>query len=138
MPRFSQRSKDRLDTCHPDLVRLFTEVIKHYDCTILEGQRTPERQAELVRQGKSKTLKSKHLATPLSMAVDAIPYPIEWNRRGQERMRHFSGFVFGVASQLGMADRLRWGGDWDGDVWTKRDGLRDQSFMDLPHYELKL
>ena len=138
MPRFSQRSQDRLNTCHPDLVRLFTEVIKHYDCTILEGQRTPERQAELVRQGKSKTLKSKHLVTPLSLAVDAIPYPISWDRQARERMRHFAGFVFGVASQLGMADRLRWGGDWDGDVWTKRDGLRDQSFMDLPHYELKL
>ena len=138
MPKFSQRSKDRLNPCHPDLVTLFTEVIKSFDCTILEGQRTKERQAELVRQGKSKTLHSKHLAEPLSMAVDVVPYPIEWNRRGQERMRFFAGFVLGVASQLGIADRLRWGGDWDGDVWTKRDGLRDQSFMDLPHYELKL
>ena len=78
---------------------------------------------------------SKHLAEPLSMAVDVVPYPVEWNRQGQERMRHFAGFVFGVASQLGITD-LRWGGDWDGDVWTSRDGLRDQSFMDLPHYEL--
>ena len=135
MPKFSQRSKDRLNTCHSDLVRVFTEVVKYYDCTVIEGQRSPERQAELVRQGKSKTLKSKHLVTPLSFAVDVVPYPIEWNRRGQQRMRHFAGFVFGVASQLGV--NLRWGGDWSNDVWTKRDGLQDQSFMDLPHYELK-
>lgn len=135
MPKFSQRSKDRLNTCHSDLVKVFTEVVKYYDCTVIEGQRSPERQAELVRQGKSKTLKSKHLVTPLSFAVDVVPYPIEWNRRGQQRMRHFAGFVFGIASQMGV--NLKWGGDWDGDVWTKRDGLADQSFMDLPHYELK-
>ena len=54
MPKFSQRSKDRLNTCHEDLVRLFTEVIKHYDCTILEGQRTPERQAELVGRARAR------------------------------------------------------------------------------------
>jgi len=136
MPKFSNRSKTRLESCHPDLVRLFNEVVRHYDCTVLEGQRTLDRQKELVRQGKSKTLKSKHLVEPLSHAVDVVPYPIEWNRRGQERMRHFAGFVFGVAAQIGV--NLRWGGDWDGDVWAKADGLRDQNFMDLPHYELKL
>lgn len=135
MPNFSQRSLGHLHTCHPDLVVLFKAVIKRYDCTVLEGQRTEERQRELVRTGKSKTMASKHLAEPLSMAVDVVPYPVEWNRQGQERMRHFAGFVFGVASQLGITG-LRWGGDWDGDVWTSRDGLRDQSFMDLPHYEL--
>ncbi len=135
MPVFSSRSKSRLATCHPDLVKLFTEVVKHYDCTVLEGQRSQERQKELVRTGKSKTMNSKHLTKPYSLAVDVVPYPIEWNRRGRQRMRHFAGFVFGVASSMGIG--LRWGGDWDGDVWTTRDGLVDQSFMDLPHYELK-
>jgi len=135
MPSFSQRSIKRLHTCHPDLVILFKAVIKHYDCTVIEGHRSEERQRELVRTGKSKTMKSKHLTKPYSLAVDVVPYPVEWNRRGQERMRHFAGFVFGVASQLGI-EGLRWGGDWDGDVWTRRDGLRDQSFMDLPHFEL--
>jgi peptidoglycan L-alanyl-D-glutamate endopeptidase CwlK len=134
VPAFSARSLGHLNSCHPDLVRLFTEVIKHYDCTVIEGQRSEERQRELVRTGKSHTMFSRHLQSP-SMAADVVPYPVEWNRRGRERMRHFAGFVFGVASQLGI-ERLRWGGDWDGDVWTKRDGLRDQSFMDLPHFGL--
>ena len=134
MPSFSSRSQERLDTCHPDLVALFTEVIKHYDCTVLEGSRSQERQRELVRTGKSKTMNSKHLTSP-SLACDVVPYPIDWSRLGQERMRHFAGFVFGVASQLGLA--IRWGGDWSGDAMLTRDGLRDQSFMDLPHYELK-
>ena len=129
MPDFSRRSKAHLDTCDPRLIRLFSEVIKHYDCTILEGQRNEDRQRELVATGKSKTLFSKHLESP-SLACDVMPFPIRWDRVGAERARHFAGFVFGVASQLGI-EGLRWGGDWDRD-----HNLRDQSFMDLPHYEL--
>ena len=34
MAQFSQRSRDRLYTCHPDLIRLFETVVVHYDCTI--------------------------------------------------------------------------------------------------------
>ena len=47
-------------------------------------------------------------------------------------MRHFAGFVFGVASQLGMVDRTRWGGDWDMD-WE----VNDNKFDDFPHFEVK-
>lgn len=134
MPKFSSSSMERLLSAHPDLQRLFLEVIKRYDCTVLEGIRTMERQRELVRTGKSKTLASKHLK---GWAVDVVPCnPIDWSAQGQERMRHFAGFVFGVAAGIGMIDRLRWGGDWDGDAMTRGDGLRDQSFMDLPHFEL--
>ena len=39
MPKFSQDSFSKLSTCHPDLQVLFYEVIKYYDCTILEGYR---------------------------------------------------------------------------------------------------
>ncbi len=35
----------------------------------------------------------------------------------------------GIASQMGTP--LRWGGDWDGDT-----ELRDQKFVDLPHFEV--
>ena len=129
MPRFSQRSKDRLDTCHPDLRKVFNEVIKHVDCTILEGVRTLDRQKELVRTGKSKTLKSKHLpgSDGLSRAVDVAPYPIDWNNK--ERFYIFAGFVKGIAAEMGI--KIRMGADWDGDFTT-----RDQTFHDLPHFEL--
>ena len=30
-----------------------------------------------------------------------------------------------------MKHRIRWGGDWDGDT-----DVKDQKFMDLPHFEL--
>jgi len=133
MPKFSKASLDRLLTVHEDLQRLFFEVIDHYDCSILEGIRSPERQRELVRTGKSKPLNSKHLK---GWAVDVVPYPIDWSTRGQERMRHFAGFVFGVAAGLGIVDRLTWGGDWKNTARSQAGGLRDQSFMDLPHFEL--
>ena len=39
MPRFSTRSKSRLNTCDEKLVELFEEVVKGFDCTIIEGHR---------------------------------------------------------------------------------------------------
>lgn len=116
----------RLQSCHPDLIRLFSRVIQSVDCAILEGHRTRERQKELFAAGKSKTMRSKHLSDP-SMAIDVAPSPIDWNDR--ERFMHFAGFVRGVASEMGIA--IRWGGDWDSDF-----DLADNSFDDLVHFEL--
>tara|TARA_R100000049_G_C1858139_1_gene22727 strand:- start:30 stop:380 length:351 start_codon:yes stop_codon:yes gene_type:complete len=113
-------------------VRLFQSVIEHVDCTVLEGVRSDERQAELCRQGKSKldgvTKKSKHQvkADGYSHAVDVAFYPIDWNDR--LRWIHFGGIVIGHAHRLGI--KIRWGGDWDGD-----GDLSDQSFNDYPHFE---
>lgn len=126
MPRFSTRSEDELKTCHPNLQRLFREVVRHFDCSVLEGQRSHEEQIENVRRGVSKTLNSKHVRDP-SLAVDVAPYPVDW--QDIERFRAFGGFVLGIASQLGIP--IRWGGDWSMD-WI----FRDQTFIDLPHFEL--
>ena len=51
--KFSTTSKNRLYTCDEQLVELFNEVIKHWDCTIVEGYRTEDRQNEMYRTGKS-------------------------------------------------------------------------------------
>ncbi len=130
MPSFSKASRKRLETCHPDLQRLMNEVIKHWDCTVLEGHRTEHRQNEMVRTGTSqlKWPLSKHNRTP-SEAVDVAPYPIDW--QDIERFRAFGGFVLGVAAMLEIP--IRWGGDWNGN----RD-FKDQKFHDLPHFELLL
>tara|TARA_R110000822_G_scaffold93640_1_gene215264 strand:+ start:150 stop:536 length:387 start_codon:yes stop_codon:yes gene_type:complete len=127
MPKFSKTSLAKLDTCHPDLQRIFNEVIKTYDCSILEGHRSNERQKELYHQGKSK-IKSggKHNSLP-SAAVDAAPYPIDWNDKN--RFYHFAGRVQAVALMLDI--KIRWGGDWNGD-----NNLKNQTFFDLPHFEL--
>ena len=124
MPSFSKQSRARLDSTDERLGRVFEEVIKHFDCTILEGRRTIDRQKMLVAQGKSKTMNSKHL---VGKAVDVAPYPIDWNDR--ERFTYFAGYVMGIAAKMGI--KLRWGGDWDRDTQVK-----DNSFDDLPHFEI--
>ena len=129
MPKFSKKSKEKLETCDDNLIELFNEVINTYDCTIIIGHRTKEEQDEAFRTGKSK-LKfphSKHNEEP-SMAVDVAPCPIDW--KNTKRFYHFAGYVQGIAEKLGIP--IRWGGDWDSD----RD-LDDQNFMDLVHFELK-
>lgn len=131
MNRFSLRSRTRLNTCHPDLVRLFETVLQKQDCMVLEGVRTPERQEALLRAGRSRTRNSRHLPGPdgLSRAADVVPYPIpDWSDTAA--FVAFGVLVVETARELGIP--LRWGGDWDG------DGDRsDQTFDDLVHFELR-
>ena len=129
MPRFGQRSKERLATCEKDLQMVFNEVIKYVDCSILEGHRSKDRQNSLYEDGKTKVRypNGRHNASP-SRAVDVTPYPVDWAER--ERQTLFAGFVLGVANQMGI--ELRWGGDWDQDFEVK-----DNRFDDFPHFELK-
>ncbi len=127
MPQFGKTSLEKLATCHPDLQKLFGEVIKHYDCTIIEGHRSDEDQLKAFNAGKSK-IKSggNHNQTP-SLAVDVVPWPVDWNDKN--RFYHFAGRVQGIAQMLNI--KIRWGGDWDSD-----NDLKDQNFYDLPHFEL--
>lgn len=128
MAYFSERSKQRLKECHPDLQRLFFEVIKHFDIRILCGHRGREEQNRLLAEGRSQVAfpNSYHNAVP-SDAVDVAPCPIDWNDR--ERFTLMAGVVIGIASQMKID--IIWGGDWDDD--TKVD---DNSFDDLPHFQL--
>jgi len=134
MYKFGTRSKNNLATAHPDLQRLFNEVIKGYDCSIICGTRNQEDQDRAFHEGRSKVRypNGKHNKQP-SQAVDVVPWfknkpHIRWNDK--EKFYHFAGYVQGIADGLGIP--IRWGGNWDSD-----DELKDQSFYDLPHYELK-
>ena len=129
MPKFSKKSLSKLETCDKRLQDLFLRVVKKFDCTILEGHRSKDRQNKLFDEGKSKLKypKGKHNSLP-SKAVDVAPYPIDWNDR--ERFTYFSGYVLGIAYQMGL--KIRWGGDWDMDTQVK-----DNNFDDLPHFEIK-
>jgi len=129
VPKFSERSLKKLATCDSRLIRLFNEVVKHMDCTILCGTRGKEEQDDAFRKGFSKVQfpNSRHNSSP-SAAVDVAPYPIDWNDR--DRFYYFAGIVKGIASQMGYV--IRWGGDWDSD-----NDFKDQNFMDWPHFEIK-
>jgi hypothetical protein len=128
MPKYSKQSAGRLSTCDPRLQDVFNEVIKHFDCSVLQGHRGQIEQNECVRRGTSKTPwpKSKHNSIP-SKAADVAPYPIDWSDR--ERFAHFAGFVLGIAVLKGV--KLRWGGDWNQDRKTK-----DERFFDAVHFEI--
>ncbi len=133
MPKFGKTSRENLKGVDSRLQDIFNEVVKQFDCSILEGLRTQERQEQLYKEGKTKTLKSKHLK---GRAIDAVPYPISWENT--DRMTFFAGYVMGIASQvLDEEDfkKFRWGRDWGKD-WLKRD-KNETTFLDYPHFELK-
>ena len=129
MPYFSKRSKSRLSTCDERLQEVFTEVIKHVDCSILEGHRSKERQNKLYDEGRTKVKypNGRHNSNP-SKACDVTPYPVDWKDR--ERQTLFAGFVIGVARSMGY--NVRWGGDWDMDFQ-----VMDNRFDDFPHFEIR-
>ena len=129
MPSYSNKSKEKLATCHPMIQEVFNEVIKHFDCSIICGFRGEHEQNEAFRLGNSqkKWPNSKHNKNP-SLAVDAPPYPIDWNDR--ERFIYFAGHVMGIARMKGI--QLIWGGDWNSDTI-----LKNNRFDDLAHFELK-
>ena len=126
MAEFGTKSRLKLDTCDERLQNILNEVVEVYDCSILEGHRSIERQAELFASGRSKVKLGKHNAYP-SLAVDVAPYPVDWMDR--ERFISFGAFLKGVAHEKGI--KIRWGADWDSD-WD----FKDQHFDDLVHFEL--
>jgi peptidoglycan L-alanyl-D-glutamate endopeptidase CwlK len=129
MPKFGKKSMSKLETCHEDLQQLFYQVIKQFDCSVLEGHRGEELQNKYFDEGKSKVKfpKGRHNANP-SKAVDVVPWPIDWD--DTDRMYYFAGFVKGIAAMLDIP--IRWGGDWNDNTEVK-----DTGFKDLPHFELK-
>ena len=139
MPAFSPKSLAFLANANDDLVRVFTEAIKHVDFSILGSIRTVEQQRENVAKGLSKTMDSKHLPGPdgKARACDVAPYPQRWDDKVDAKMTtwevdqvYFAGFVMGVAAMLGVD--LRYGGDWNSD-----EALIGSGFRDLDHFELK-
>lgn len=133
MYQYSERSKLYLATCHPDIRNVFNTVIKHRDCTIIEGHRPQEKQEEMYQIGRSQLHwpLSKHNKQP-SLAVDVAPYfgdhspHIDWSDRLGFTL--FAGFVLGVAGRMGI--KLRWGGDWE-----MSNKPSENRFDDLTHFE---
>jgi peptidoglycan L-alanyl-D-glutamate endopeptidase CwlK len=116
----SQRSKDRLNGVHPDLVKVIEEAIKEspLDFSISEGVRTVERQKALFDAGKSQTMNSRHIT---GKAVDIAVIregEVTWDFKYYQLVAEH---IKEVAKELGID--IVWGGDW-------------QSFKDGPHFEL--
>jgi peptidoglycan L-alanyl-D-glutamate endopeptidase CwlK len=114
------RCGQRLAGVHPDLVRVVERAAR--DGTkfrVIEGLRTMDRQAELVRAGKSQTMRSRHLT---GHAVDLAALDeagrVTWARPAYEAL---AAQVKAAAAAEGVS--VEWGGDW-------------RSFFDGPHFQL--
>ena len=117
---FSLKSQDRLNTCTPDLVRLFNEVIKHRDCKVICGRRDAQAQFQAYKNGysKKKYPNSYHNRFP-SQAADVTPHPLDWD--DIEGFKAFGNFVLGVAAVMEI--NIEWGGRFEG-------------FFDGAHYQI--
>ena len=133
------KSMERLEDVHPKLAEVVEMAIQltHQDFMVLEGVRSPERQAELYAQGRTKpgnkvtwTLNSNHFKNPRTgygHAVDLVPFPVDWNT--PKKFDAMAKAMFAAADTLGV--KIRWGADWD------RDGNpREKGEGDSPHFEL--
>ena len=123
--KFSQRSLDKLSTCHEDLGRVAFLALKYspYDFGITEGVRTIEKQREYFDAGKSKTMNSRHLENKngVSEALDIAVYvngKLTWDIK---YYRKVAQAFFRAAIELNV--QIEWGGLWE-------------SFLDGPHYQL--
>ena len=139
MPKFGKTSKARLATCHPDLQLIFNTAIETVECSIFCGHRNKANQNKAFDDGLSQVQwpNSKHNSF-LSMATDAGPYFVELKNTDWEdkiAFAVFAGYCIRIAEELLekelITHRLRWGGDWDGDGRSS-----DETFVDLPHFEL--
>lgn len=124
--KFSKRSIERLETCHPDLQRVARRALElsPYDFGITEGVRTVERQNDLVKQGASTTMHSRHIANAdgVSEALDIAVYIESGLTWKIEYYRKVAQAFFTAAIELGV--QIEWGGLW-------------QTFVDGPHFQLK-
>lgn len=120
MFKLSQRSKDRLQGVHPDLVKVVEHAIEisTVDFAVLEGLRTPERQKVLMEAGASQTLNSRHItghAVDLGAWVDG---EVRWD---WPLYHQIAKAMKAAAAELNIP--IEWGGDWS-------------RFADGPHWQL--
>lgn len=137
--KFSARSRKALEGVHPDLVRVVTRAlaISQVDFMVIEGVRTPERQAVLFAQGRTApgaivtwARTSNHFVstkTGFGHAVDLLPAPYDW--KATRPFDAVATAMFQAAKEEGV--RIRWGADWDKDGYWREKGE-----IDSPHFEL--
>lgn len=118
---FSEKSKAKLQGVDPRLVKVAELALQRspFDFGITCGLRTVEEQKNLVHEGKSRTMKSKHLE---GRAIDIVIYINGKANWDVDNYRKVSQVFKQVATEEGV--QIEWGGDW-------------KSFVDAVHFQLK-
>lgn len=127
MPQFSLSSKQRLATCHADIRKVCEQLIKTYDFSVMCGHRSKAEQDAAYKAGNSKVRfpNSAHNKLP-SLAVDIVPYPVDWNDIG--RFKELAAAFFAVANLLKEREEITHEFEWGGHWYTLKD---------YPHFEIK-
>ena len=120
MLTLSPRSYKRLEGVHPDLVRVVERAIAitEVDFVVLEGLRTKERQAQLLKAGASRTMNSRHIT---GHAVDLGAWVGKEVRWDWPLYAKIATAMKKAATEQNVP--IVWGGDW-------------RTFRDGPHFEL--
>jgi peptidoglycan L-alanyl-D-glutamate endopeptidase CwlK len=146
--KLSQRSLDKLEGVHPDMVKCVKSAIEYtkVDFGVICGMRTEEEQKELVAKGASKTMRSKHLT---GHAVDLMAY---LGSRASWELNLYDD----IADAMAQASKehnvpIKWGAAWSiGNIAQWNSGMegamnsyidlrrreRKRPFIDGPHFEL--
>ena len=151
--KLSQRSLDKLDGVHPEMVATVKRAIEltKVDFGVTYGVRTLQAQKELVASGRSQTMKSKHLiqGDGYSHAVDLVAYQgpnVVWEINVYDDI---CDAMAEAAREVGC--HIKWGAAWsEGDICTYPGTAEDamnayidlrrkqgrRPFIDAPHFEL--
>lgn len=118
--KLGKRSLSTLEGVHPDLVKVVKKAIELTECdfTVIEGLRTKQRQAQLLKEKKTTTMNSRHLtghAVDLAAWVDGT---VSWDWKYYEQIEAAM-----KQAALELKIPIEWGGDW-------------KSFKDGPHFQL--
>ena len=124
--KLGKRSLSNLEGVHPDLVKVVNRAIEltQVDFTVIEGLRTKERQAQLLKEKKTTTSNSRHLTGhAVDLAAWVIPEgsekaTISWDWKYYHQI---ADAMKKAASELNVS--IEWGGDW-------------KKFKDGPHFQL--
>ena len=144
----SQRSLDRLEGVHDDMVRVVKKAIDltKVDFGVICGLRTIEEQKALVDKGASQTMKSKHLD---GLAVDLMAYI---GGRASWELNLYDDIADAMKDAAKLEDvPVRWGAAWHindiatsgmpmetamNDYIDRRRAEGRRPFIDGPHFEL--
>lgn len=97
---YSQQSKNKLATCHPNLIFLANKLADLGDYSIIHGYREEYTQNQLyLRKVGLPWPTSLHNQQP-SMAVDIVPYPVDWNDTA--RFDIMIGAAYAIAKEEGI------------------------------------
>ena len=146
--KLSQRSLDKLEGVHPDMVKCVKSAINYskVDFGVICGMRSESEQRELVAKGASKTMRSIHLT---GHAVDLMAYVgsrASWelnlyddiaDAMAQASKEHNVPIKWGAAWSIGNI--AQWNSGMEGAMNSYIDLRRSEGkrpFLDGPHFEL--